>query len=199
MADFLQGGFAIAQTFNGQKRNQQGWAVAGATGVDHWATYKLKAPIQNEGGTILTFKMHQFHNAAEHTLGRFRISATTATGDIPLGQPESFAAVLATKKEHRSDEDNALLAAYVGATDAEIRKANEGLANANKPVPPDSKLVSLEERKKLLSNPTPDDPQLVQLRVDVEQSTKQLQNIQLTAVEDLTWALINSPAFLFNH
>ena len=39
IADFLQGGFAIDQTFNGQTRNQQGWAVAGATGVEHWADY----------------------------------------------------------------------------------------------------------------------------------------------------------------
>ncbi len=60
-------------------------------------------------------------------------------------------------------------------------------------------LVSLEKRKAELSQPTPDDPMLVQLREDAKQSTKQLENIRLTAAEDLTWALINSPAFLFNH
>ncbi len=87
IADFLQGGFAIDQTFNGQTRNQQGWAVAGATGVVHWATYKLAEPIKHDGGTVLTFKMHQFHNAAEHTLGRFRISATTARATFRSGNP----------------------------------------------------------------------------------------------------------------
>ncbi len=51
IADFLQDGFEISQTFNGQTRNQQGWAVAGATGVVHWATFKLAEPIKHEGGT----------------------------------------------------------------------------------------------------------------------------------------------------
>ncbi len=105
IADFLQAGFAIDQTFNGQTRSQQGWAVAGATGVDHWATYKLENPIKNDAGIILTFKMHQFHNAAEHTLGRFRISATTTAGEIPLGQPETLGAILSTAKENRSEQD----------------------------------------------------------------------------------------------
>jgi hypothetical protein len=39
---------------------------------------------------------------------------------------------------------------------------------------------------------------LERLKVDAEQSEKQLQAERLTAAEDLTWALINSPAFLFN-
>lgn len=199
IADFLQGGFAINQTFNGQTRSQQGWAVAGATGVEHWATYKLAKPIENDGGTVLTFKMHQFHNAAKHTLGRFRISATTSQGEIPLGQPESIAAVLATPKASRTDEVRKPLIDYLAVTDPEIQKTNAELATAKAAVPADTMLVAMEKRKEELSKPTPDDSTLVQLREDAKQSTKQLENIRLTATEDLTWALINSPAFLFNH
>ena len=43
------------------------------------------------------------------------------------------------------------------------------------------------------------DAKLVQLRQDAEQSRAQLANKRLTGVQDLTWALINNPAFLFNH
>jgi len=43
------------------------------------------------------------------------------------------------------------------------------------------------------------DPYLVQLREDALASGKQSQNKRLTVVQDLTWALINSAGFLFNH
>jgi hypothetical protein len=43
------------------------------------------------------------------------------------------------------------------------------------------------------------DPKLVQLRRDAELSARQLANKRLTNAQDLAWALINSPAFLFNH
>ena len=43
------------------------------------------------------------------------------------------------------------------------------------------------------------DPKLVQIRQDVKQSEAQVASKRLTGVQDLTWALINTPAFLFNH
>ncbi|MGI9471797.1 MAG: DUF1553 domain-containing protein, partial [Rubripirellula sp.] len=199
IADFLQDGFNIPQTFDGKTRDQRGWAVAGATGMGHWATYKFDKPISHDGGIVLTFKLHQFHNAAEHTLGRFRFSATTETGDIPLSASESIAAALNTPKASRSEANKKLLSDHVAATDGEIKKANAALATAKSPLAPDATLVSLEKRKTDLTKPTPDDPALVQLRDDAKQSTSQLEQIRLTAAEDLTWALINSPAFLFNH
>ena len=199
VADYLQTNFAINQAFNGQTNNQQGWAISNAMGFDHWATFRLEQPINHESGTVLTFKIHQFHNATNHRLGRFRISLTTAEGDIPLDQPETFASVLNTPKESRNEADQKVLLDYLSITDAEIKKANEALAKSKQAVPPDGELTKLEERKKILSKATPDDPQLVQLREDVKQSEVQLAKIRLTAAEDLTWALINSPAFLFNH
>jgi len=38
----------------------------------------------------------------------------------------------------------------------------------------------------------------VQLRKDVDLSKHQLEEKRLTAAQDLTWALINTPSFLFN-
>ena len=198
-ADFTQPGFSIDATFNGQKRDQQGWAVSGATGVDHWATYRFAEPIVHDGGTRLVVSMHQFHNAADHRLGRFRISVTTADGEIPLGLPDTLAAVAVTPEAARQDADRQRLNAYVGATDEPLRKAKAALAEAKKPLPPDGALVSLEQLRERLSSETPDDPRLVQLREDVRHSERQLERERLTAAEDLTWALINSPAFLFNH
>ncbi len=198
-ADFTQPGFNINQAFDGKTNDQKGWAISPAMGTFHWATFKFDKPLQTEGDAILTFKIHQFHNAAKHTLGRFRLSATTAVGDIPLGVAEPLAAMLLTPKDRRDEKTVGFLNEYITKTDGNIRKAQEGVVAAGAAVPPDAALVALEKRKVELSQPTVDDPQLIQLRDDAKQSTQQLERIRLTAAEDLTWALINSPAFLFNH
>jgi hypothetical protein len=49
-----------------------------------------------------------------------------------------------------------------------------------------------------VTKPVPLDARLAQLRQDMDQSKKQTENVRLTATQDLAWALINSPAFLFN-
>ncbi|TWU55726.1 DUF1549 domain-containing protein [Rubripirellula reticaptiva] len=199
VADFTQDGFDIKKAFDGKTKDQSGWAVANSLGVTHWATFKLAEPISYAGGSSIEFELHQFHNAVDHRLGRFRISATTAEGEIPLGQPESFAAILATPADQRSDKSQALLSNYVTKTDAGIQKLADALAAAKAMVPPDKQLVLLQDRQAQLTKPTADIASLVQLRLDAAESAKQLDNLRLTAAEDLTWALINSPAFLFNH
>ncbi len=198
-ADFLQSGFTIESTFDGQTNDQKGWAISGATGAVHWATFRLVEPIENPSGTTVTVRLHQFHNAADHRLGRFRISATTTGGEIPLGQPESLAAVLATPQAARRDEDRQRILDYLAAVDEPLRDAKAAVAEAKRPLPPDAELVRLEKRLERFSVETPDDPKLVQLREDVRRSGEQLRQARLTAAEDLAWALINSPAFLFNH
>ena len=73
------------------------------------------------------------------------------------------------------------------------------LASAIQPVPRSPKIVALEAELADAERPVLDDPGLVRLRSDVEQSGRQLKNQRLTAIQDLAWALINSPAFFFNH
>lgn len=198
IADFLQFGFKIEQAFDRAERNQAGWAVSGATGVVHWATFKLDEPRVTDGPTTWIFKLHQYHNAKDHRIGRFRISVTTDKGDIMLGRPESLAAILNTPPGKRTDAAKKTIDGYVRKTNAEITAAQDALAQASKPVPPNERLVELENLHKALSVQTPDDPALVQLRLDHQQSEIQLKNKRLTAAEDLIWALVNSPAFLFN-
>jgi hypothetical protein len=55
--------------------------------------------------------------------------------------------------------------------------------------------LSDAERTKLLGHYLQSDAEYRSL----EEAARLLANPRLAAVQDLTWALINSPAFLFNH
>lgn len=197
-ADFSQGGFSPAAMLDGKTNDQGGWAVHPRGGTVHWATMQAEQPIENPEGTLLTFTIHQFHNAVDHRLAQFRLSATGDPGDIPLGLPESLSAVAMTPQAQRSESQLATVSQYYSKSDDTLQKAQAALGVAKAVVPEDSQVVALKQRLQVLQTETPDDLRLVQLRLDVQQSQTQLKNLRLTVAEDLTWALINSPAFLFN-
>ena len=69
---------------------------------------------------------------------------------------------------------------------------------SQRPLPIDPGILSRREAQVKAEEPIRLDPKLVQLRQDSEQSKTQITNKRLTATQDLTWALINNPAFLFN-
>jgi WD40 repeat protein len=198
MADFTQAGFQIAQAINGNSRNQQGWGVAPSFGVDHWATFQTKKPVTHEDGTRLKFMIHQYHNGEKHLLGRFRISVTLDPEPTALSLPESLKAALSMAADQRDDAQKQLLTKYFRKSDVEANKRRAAVATAKNPLAEDRGITQRKQTLEAISRPVADDARLVQLRKDIEQSTNQLQNERLTAAQDLTWALINNPAFLFN-
>lgn len=197
-ASFTQGNFAIEQVFDGKTNDQGGWAISPAGGTTHWATLKFAEPLVIEGDVRLIVKLHQNHNAVDHRLARFRISATTRPGEIGLDLPESFLAAIAVPQDKRSEEVKKPLLDFLAKTDAALIDVRQKVAEARKAVAEDERVTALKKRIAEMMKPIPVDGKLASLRVDVEQSKEQLKNVRLTAAEDLTWALVNSPAFLFN-
>ena len=164
----------------------------------HWATFETSEPVGGAGGTVLTFKMHHRYQNA-WTLGRFRLSVTRGAKPVGLSLPEDFRAILTIAPDLRTAAQNELLASYFHAIDAN-RQAKVDLLNATKaPLPIDPKLKALREELLFAQRPVQADPALVELRHDLEMSVQQATERRLTAAQDITWALINSPAFLFNH
>jgi hypothetical protein len=83
--------------------------------------------------------------------------------------------------------------------DADWRSKVAAVAASKAPLPVDSRLASLRNQVESAKRPVPLDPTLEQLRHDLEMSIQQAATRRLTVAQDITWALINSPAFLFNH
>jgi hypothetical protein len=73
------------------------------------------------------------------------------------------------------------------------------LTAQQQPLPPDPHVKELEAQLAAAQQPLPMDPKLQQLRRAVELSEEQLKNKRLTVAQDIAWALINNPAFLYNH
>jgi hypothetical protein len=198
-ADFTQAGFEIQQAINGATQDQGGWAVAPAGGTVHWATFQLAASVGDADGAILQVRLHQYHDAKDHRLARLRISVTNQPGPVSLGLPEPLAAVLASRDDSRSEADRNLVLGYLRRHHAPYLQLVAEHQGAQQPVPVDPGVLQRRLVVEQLNKPISDNPALLQLQKDYEQSTAQVAQRRLTAAQDLAWALINSPAFLFNH
>jgi hypothetical protein len=66
-------------------------------------------------------------------------------------------------------------------------------------MPGNDHVKDLEAQLASANQPLPIDPKLQQMRRAVELSEEQLKDRRLTVAQDIVWALINNPAFLYNH
>ncbi len=198
-ADFAQDNYPIKSAIDGSTNGGKGWALAPHIGVTHWAVLELKEPIDFDGGAILTFTLSQQFGLPDHLIGRFRLSVAAAKGSVPLGLAEDLQTIVDTPAAARDAKQQAALMKYYRTTDKEFLKKQQALAEAQKPLPPDPRLLELKAALAEAEKPVAIDPKLLQLRQDVAASTQQMANKRLTAAQDVAWALINSPAFLFNH
>jgi hypothetical protein len=199
LADFSQQNFEIAKAVNGNPNDgNKGWAISPAYGVTHWATFETKEPINIEGGTLLKVVLHHKFNQPNYVLGKFRISVAVDKKNVGLTLADEYQAIIATPADQRSAPQTEVLAKHYKAVDQEFRNLQTALGVANQPLPPDTKVVELQGQLELVSQPIPPDAKLIQLQADVKNSEQQLGNKRLTAAQDLVWAMINTPAFLFN-
>jgi hypothetical protein len=123
---------------------------------------------------------------------------TKSPAPIQFGLPESLLQIAMLEPAARSAEQNKAAADYYKSQDAEFKKKTDAVAVARKPLPEDPKLIELRNSLKEAEKPLPVDPQLTRLKRAVDLSKGQLGDKRLTIAQDYAWALINSPAFLFN-
>jgi hypothetical protein len=88
---------------------------------------------------------------------------------------------------------------YLRAASPELIALRNAVQKETQALPEDDQVLTLNKRIERLNAPLPDDSRLIRLRADLKESELQSVSARLTAAQDLAWALINSPAFLFNH
>ena len=199
-ADFSQGGFSVNDAIDGKATGgNNGWAIAPEMGKNHVATFELKEPIGDRSGTVLTFELKHLRPDKVHALGKFRISVTTSPSPVKLeGLPSNIVNLLTTAPDKRNAKQQENLLAYYRTIDEGLIRRLAVIAESKKPLPIDPKLKKLQENLEYVSLPLAKDGKLAQLERAVKLSAEQLEKGRLAGVQDISWALINSPAFLFN-
>ncbi len=197
-ADFSQVNFEVAKAVDDKKGDgNNGWAVSPQTGVPHYAAFALVKPFGDAKGLRLRFELNQ-PRAAGFNIARFRIYVTTGASPLSFGLPVAVGEALKKPAPLRSKEDIAAITAYWKDNDPELVKQRLTLAKSQMPLPADPGIIERRGAIAKAGEPIRLDPKLVQLRTDVEQSKAQNANRRLTGSQDLVWALVNTPAFLFN-
>jgi hypothetical protein len=199
-ADVSQKDFAVGQAIDGKVyTGRNGWAIGDEAPLQHHtATFKLEDPIVSTNGVTVRFNLEQ-HYGDNMLLGRFRLYLTTGDDPLDFGIPDSVVQAARAPAGQRKPEQAAAIFEYYRSTDTEFWKRRQAVAKASEPLPADPKFTELQQALTKAEEPIHLDPRFVQLREDAVTSAHQMENKRLVVVQDLTWALINSSGFLFNH
>jgi hypothetical protein len=98
----------------------------------------------------------------------------------------------------RTDQQKQQLVRWFPGQSEGRGQLTSALGKSKLPRPVNSGITARESKIVLESQPLTRDPHLVRLERAVRLSEAQLTNLRFTMAQDLAWALVNSPSFLFN-
>ena len=196
---FNQVNFDVAKAIDGKKNDpNKGWAVSGRPPGPQYAAFKLEKPIGDATkGIRLRIELNQARDF--FSIARFRIWVTTSKSPLNVGLPAVVAEALRKAPEFRTAPEKQAIVAYWNEYDPELSKRRLVAGKFALALPTDPGVIQRSTALATAEEPIKLDAKLVQLRQDSTQSKAQILNMRLTGAQDLAWALINSPAFLFNH
>ena len=121
-ADFSQEGFPAAKVLDGDSKT--GWALASELGRPHAAIFEMVAPLDSPAVLLVTLRQDY---GTKHTLGRFRLSATSAAPPV-RELPAGLRATLALEPSEREPKQREELAAYFRPLSKASAALNQQLA-----------------------------------------------------------------------
>jgi mono/diheme cytochrome c family protein len=131
-ADFSQDNFPISNAIDSDPKT--GWAIDPEVGKPHAAVFELEEPLHHEGPVTLTVTLAFDSQFAQHQLGHFRLSATSAKSPHGVDRvPAKIRPILAIAADQRSDAQKAELRTFYRSTISSPGKAlHEQIAKLRK-------------------------------------------------------------------
>ncbi|MFM7843634.1 MAG: PSD1 and planctomycete cytochrome C domain-containing protein [Planctomycetota bacterium] len=148
--------WAVAAAIDGDTQGAGwGWAVMEQVGQAHSAVFETAENIAGGPGSALIITIAQRHENPQHTLGKFRLSVTTAARPLKAGSalPPPISAVLNLAADQRTEANQRELAAHyrsiapaLDATRTELKQAEAGRVELEKRIPTTLVTVSVKPR-----------------------------------------------------
>lgn len=130
-ADHSQDKFPVAKALLG--KSNSGWAILPETGTAHEAIFEPAEPFSAGDAGTLTFRLQFQSPFAQHEIGRFRISLTTAPSPAGrMGIPAKVRSILAIEPGKRNDAQRKELAAYYRSIAPGLQPVRDEVAKADK-------------------------------------------------------------------
>ena len=107
--------WVAASAIDGDKKGKTwGWAIMEQVGKPQAAYFETATDLTLESGATLTFAMHHNLDNASHTIGHFRLAATSRSRPIKASDapPPNIATILAIAPADRSDAQKNEVATY---------------------------------------------------------------------------------------
>lgn len=121
---------------NDVKGSSWGWAILPDVNKTSYFVVETKDALGDGEGTLLQFVIEQNHTNNGHTLGKFRLWATTATRPLRAtrdsGVPANIQDLLAIPHDRRSEQQNKELANYYRSVAPMLQETRDKVAQLNK-------------------------------------------------------------------
>ena len=146
VADHEESGHSIRTSLDGDTGT--GWAIRPASGRHHTAVFLSEVPFGVAGGSTLNVGLDHH----EHTIGRFRLLATTTRLEVEEGNlsvsealPYPIVEILRKDAAERTDADSKRLHQFVETIDPELVRLRKELVarEHRRPQPPQTKARAL--------------------------------------------------------
>ncbi|MBU6239673.1 MAG: DUF1549 domain-containing protein, partial [Planctomycetes bacterium] len=129
------GKWSIAGAIDGDTKGRNwGWAVMEKVGASHAAVFETASDLSLNEGDSIAIGLWQNLDNPQHTIGRFRLSATTAPRPIQVTNllPAPIEQIVQIPKEQRSDEQRANLMKYFREIAPQLEPQRQQLAQIEK-------------------------------------------------------------------
>ncbi len=129
-ADFSQDAFPVTSVLDAKRKNKKnsGWAIYPQVGKSHEAVFQLAKPVDFAAGGQVTVTLQFQSQYPQHSIGRFRLSDTTAPEPARRTISADLRTALSVPADQRTAQQKTAIAAQYRSTAPQLQGVRDEIA-----------------------------------------------------------------------